>query len=113
MKSLTKDLIILSFKRALWTMAQVMLSMITVGAALTDIDWFNIISVAAVAGIYSFLKSVVLGVPEAVKDGNIIIDDSNAESSKWYFQFPDGTDIDTLNDKKKLTFSIKKGKVEE
>ena len=50
--------------RALRTVCQVILSMITVGQAVLDIDWLNVLSVSAVAGFISILTSIVAGVPE-------------------------------------------------
>lgn len=49
--------------RALKTMAQTAASMITVGAALMDVDWLTVGSVSVVAGILSLLTSVA-GLPE-------------------------------------------------
>lgn len=49
--------------RAIKTMAQTALGLITVGAAVSDIDWIQVASVSAVAGIYSLLTSVA-GLPE-------------------------------------------------
>ena len=51
-------------KRALWTFAETALGMITVGQAFTEVNWVHIISVAGVAAIASFLKSVVISMPE-------------------------------------------------
>lgn len=82
---MNKELIILSLKRAAWTMLQVVLSMITLGVAIYDIDWINILSVAATAGVYSFIKSMIVGLPEAGNDGTLVIDDSDEEKVKWFF----------------------------
>lgn len=49
--------------RAIKTVAQTALSLISVGAALSDIDWMMVASVSVVAGIYSLLTSVA-GLPE-------------------------------------------------
>lgn len=49
--------------RAIKTFAQVFASMITVGAALNEISWGYISSVAAVSAIYSMLTSLA-GLPE-------------------------------------------------
>ena len=49
--------------RAVKTMAQTSLAMIAVGAAVTDLDWMRIGSVALVAGIASMLTSLA-GLPE-------------------------------------------------
>lgn len=49
--------------RAIKTFAQTALAMITVGAAFTEIDWVNVLSVAGVAAVYSLLTSLS-GLPE-------------------------------------------------
>lgn len=51
--------------RAIRTFAQSMLSMITVGAALSDINWVMALSISAVATVYSLLTSIATGLPEA------------------------------------------------
>ena len=50
--------------RALKTMAQTAVAMLTVGQAFTEVNWINLLSVSATAGIYSLLTSVG-GIPEA------------------------------------------------
>lgn len=52
--------------RAVKTMAQTALSMLTVGQAVIDVNWANVLSIAAVAGVISILTSIV-GVPEVTK----------------------------------------------
>ena len=49
--------------RALKTVAEVALSMMTVGQAFTEIDWLHVVSVSATAGIISLLLSIK-GLPE-------------------------------------------------
>ena len=49
--------------RAVKTMAQTAVSMLTVGQAVLDVNWVNVISVSAVAGVISMLTSVA-GLPE-------------------------------------------------
>lgn len=49
--------------RAGKTAAQVALSMITVGQAVTDINWINVVSVSAGAAVISVLTSIA-GLPE-------------------------------------------------
>jgi hypothetical protein len=49
--------------RAIRTIAQTALSLISVGALLAEIDWMMAASASAVAGIYSLLTSVA-GLPE-------------------------------------------------
>ena len=58
-----KDWIKAAAIRAVKTIAQSALSMLTVGMALSDVDWKAVISVSIVAGIYSMLTSVA-GLPE-------------------------------------------------
>ncbi len=53
--------------RALKTVAQTALSMLTVGQAVMDVDWVNVISVSIVAGVISVLTSIV-GLPELETD---------------------------------------------
>ena len=54
--------------RAIKTMAQTAVSMITVGQAVMEVNWLNALSVSVVAGILSLLTSVA-GLPE-VDDEN-------------------------------------------
>ena len=49
--------------RALKTMAQTAVGMITVGAAMAEINWLHVASVSAVSGILSILTSIA-GLPE-------------------------------------------------
>lgn len=53
--------------RAVKTFAQTFASAITVGAALTEMDWRYIISTAAVAAIYSLATSLA-GLPEITSE---------------------------------------------
>lgn len=54
--------------RALHTMAQVALGFLTVGAAISDVNWGLMLSTSLVAGAYSVIKSLAVGIPE-VDDG--------------------------------------------
>ncbi|MCM6774989.1 holin [Nocardia sp. CDC159] len=45
-------------ERALKTFAQALLALITIGAALTDIDWPTTLSVSATAALMSVLSSI-------------------------------------------------------
>lgn len=53
--------------RALKTFCQTAISMITVGATLTEVDWVTIGSVSLVAAILSLLTSLA-GLPEVKED---------------------------------------------
>lgn len=61
-----KDWIKAAGVRAIKTFAQTMLSMITVGAAVSEIDWLYIVSCSVVALLASILTSVA-GLPELDK----------------------------------------------
>ena len=50
--------------RAIKTIAQTAVGMITVGAAISEINWLHILSVALVAGIVSLLTSIATDLPE-------------------------------------------------
>lgn len=52
-------------KRAAWTMAQTALALIPVGATMEGVNWKMVLSTAVCAGIYSIIKSVAIGAPEA------------------------------------------------
>ena len=53
--------------RAVKTMAQTALSMLTVGQAVIDVNWVNVLSVSVVAGVISILTSIT-GIPEVTSD---------------------------------------------
>ena len=59
----TKEWFKAALIRALKTVAQTAVSMITVGSAISEIQWGYVASVAVVAGIYSMLTSIA-GLPE-------------------------------------------------
>ena len=49
--------------RSVKTMAQTAVSMLTVGQAVLEVNWVNVFSVSAVAGVISMLTSIA-GLPE-------------------------------------------------
>ena len=51
--------------RSLRTFAQSMVSMIAVGAAISEVSWLRALSVSAVAALLSVLTSIATGLPEA------------------------------------------------
>ena len=53
--------------RAVKTMAQTAVSLVSVGAVMSDINWPMVVSASAVAGIVSVLTSVA-GIPEVSED---------------------------------------------
>ena len=68
MKTFNKEWWIAAGKRALHTMAQAAGSFITVGMCISDVNWKLLVSVSLVAGVYSILKSLTVGMPEATGD---------------------------------------------
>lgn len=64
--------------RAGKTAAQVALSMLTVGQAVIDVNWLNVVSVAAVSAVISILTSIG-GLPEVKEDGKEIQKESSSD----------------------------------
>lgn len=77
----TKDFFIAALIRGLKTAAQVMLSMITVGRAITSFDWVQILSITATAFVYSLLTSIVFGIPEGEYQGKLHMEDYNNDGN--------------------------------
>lgn len=50
--------------RAVKTFCQTAVSMLTVGQAVMDVNWLNVLSISAVAAVISLLTSVAAGLPE-------------------------------------------------
>lgn len=53
--------------RAIKTFAQTAVSMLTVGQAVIDVNWINVVSISAVSAVISILTSVA-GLPEVKED---------------------------------------------
>lgn len=86
--------------RAIKTVAQTLLSTITVGQALSDINWITILSISAVAGICSILTSIATGLPE-VSEGELVIEKNEEDIPVVKLNindFKDGMKV-TLRDK--------------
>lgn len=82
MDRFTKDFFFATIIRAIWTMAQAMLSMITVGMTISEINWTHAVSISLVAGVYSILKSIVVGLPEIAPEVNFPEVDENQNGVK-------------------------------
>lgn len=54
--------------RACHTMAQYALALIGTAVLLSEVNWMMVLSGTLMAGIISFLKSCVIGMPEAPKE---------------------------------------------
>ena len=69
MSDKTKKWIKAAGVRAVKTMAQTSVSLITVGNLITELDWVSIIGISATAGVVSMLTSVA-GLPEVEEQTN-------------------------------------------
>ena len=78
---LTSDFFKAALIRAVKTSAQVILSMLTVGKAITDFNWLEIISIAATSFIFSILTSIVMGLPESEYSGTMSLQAGDEENN--------------------------------
>ena len=67
MSDKTKKWIKAAAVRAVKTIAQTAVSLITVGNLITELDWVSIIGISATAGVVSMLTSVA-GLPEVEEE---------------------------------------------
>lgn len=65
----TKEWIKKAGIRAIKTMAQTAVSLLTVGTAITEVDWFTVLCVSLTAGVASILTSIA-GIPEVGSEDN-------------------------------------------
>jgi hypothetical protein len=64
MSDTTRKWIMAAANRAIRTFAQAALSMLTVGQAVMDVNWLNVVSVSFTAAVISILTSLAAGLPE-------------------------------------------------
>lgn len=57
--------------RAIKTMAQTAVSLITVGVTMTEVDWIFVGSASLLSGILSILTSVATGLPECTMEKEV------------------------------------------
>ena len=67
MSDKTKKWLYCASVRAGKTAAQTALSMLTIGQAVMDVNWINVVSVSVVAAVITILTSIA-GVPEVKED---------------------------------------------
>lgn len=89
--------------RVVRTMAQVAAGYLTVGLAIHEIDWLNMLSVMAVAGLYSIVTNIISKPPEGEDDGEVIIDPEGDKIGNLTIF----TNQDDLITKKKLVLTVK------
>lgn len=104
MKRLSPELIRAALIRACRTMAQMAVSLITVGQAIQSIDWVAVLSISATAGVISLLTSIAGGVPEAVTHGTLHVDPNSTENGSWKIEMPKG--LSSATDLKTVTFTV-------
>lgn len=76
------------------------------GATITDFDWKQIASVAAVAGVYSILTSIATGLPEVIEeDGILDIDTTSPDKDVYNLRLNE--DPALLGEKKTVSFKVK------
>ena len=90
--------------RALRTMAQTALTMITIGAAVSDINWQLILSVSLVSGLYSVLTSIATKLPEVQEEVGTLLIDTTGEVERY--QLDVGANLELLASQKKVTLKI-------
>lgn len=103
-QKLTIDWVYAAVARAVKTVAQTALGMFTVGAAMSEIDWGYIMSVAAVSGIYSLLTSVATDLPETITDGELKVDTTDPHADKYLLDI--NQDLDGIRAKKYLRLKV-------
>ena len=91
--------------RAIRTMAQTALGMFTIGAAINEINWLHILSVSAVAAVYSLLTSLSTSLPELSTDGELVVE-AYGEKETYRFNF-DGN-LQDISEKDTVTFKVVK-----
>ena len=102
---LTKEWLMAALMRALRTVAQTALSLITVGSAFEANDWLKVLSISGVAGIYSILTSFATGLPETTTNGTLLIDTiSNPDKDIYRLDLDD--DLDKLATQKTVTLIV-------
>lgn len=92
------------FIRALKTMIQTTLGMITVGSAIDQVNWQTIVSVSLVSGIYSVLNNILTGLPETTTDGTLKIDTS--DPNKDVYRIDLGNELANLGTKKRVVLNV-------
>lgn len=103
--------------RAIRTAAQVALGMFTVGMAVNEVQWMQVLSVAAVSAIYSLITSIATDLPELDKvsltpDGSLTIDESDPDVYGMFVNLGDKS-LEEVSKKKQIVLEVKTGSVVE
>lgn len=95
--------------RAIKTVAQTALGMFTLGMAVTEVSWLNVLSVSVVAGLYSLLTTVVTGIHEVELDGDdgqLVIDKSSTRRDLYHLDVK--TDLDLVEEQDFIKLKVVK-----
>lgn len=103
MKKLSLEWLYAAFIRAIKTMSQTALGMFTVGAAISEVNWGYIASVAVVSGIYSLLTSLATSLPEVASDGVLDIDLSKPTKDSYLLNIDD---LEGIHKKKSIRLGV-------
>lgn len=103
--------------RAIRTAAQVALGMFTVGMAVNEVQWMQVLSVAAVSAIYSLITSIATDLPELDKvsltpDGSLTIDESDPDVYGMFVNLGNKS-LEEVSKKKQIVLEVKTGSVVE
>ena len=101
--------------RAIRTAAQVALGMFTVGMAINEVQWMQVLSVSAVSAIYSLITSIATDLPELDKaplipDGSLTIDESDPYVYGMFVNLGDKS-LEEVSKKKQVILDVKTGSV--
>lgn len=103
---LDKELFKAAFIRAAHTFLQSVVGMLTVGKAITEFNWKEIILVSLTTTLISFIKSLLIGTPETNTDGTMIVNTTDPE--KDIYSMVLDKDFDELVDKTVVKFKVQK-----
>lgn len=92
--------------RAIRTGCQTLLSMLSVGMTISEVDWKQAISVTLIAMLISILTAITTGLPEVESEGFFFVDNSDPERTKWTLQLKEKMP-DEIKMGDRLTFEVK------
>lgn len=105
---LNLEWLLAAFHRAIKTVAQTAVGMLTVGAAINEIAWSYVISVSAVAGVLSMLTSIATTLPEVgcgcAYDGTLKID--TTDPLKDTYRLDLDSEVEKLKDQTSIKLKI-------
>lgn len=100
----TKRLLLDALNRSIWTFLEALLSCLTIGSSLFEMDWINVLGVSGTAFVIAYLKCLLTGLPESKVHGEFQIE-QDGENAIWNLQY-NGDPYEIL-DKDTVTFEVK------